>query len=45
MKLNYILLSLHKEDVVILCVGLRGLPQTYGLVSDHEMAQLLFMIN
>jgi len=39
-----LLLPLHKEDVVLPCVGLRGLSQTYGLVSDHEMAQL-FMIN
>jgi hypothetical protein len=40
-----LLLPLHKEDVVLLCDGLRGLSQTYGLVSDYEMAQLLFMIN
>jgi hypothetical protein len=40
-----LILPLHKEDVVILCVGLRGLSQTCGLVSDHKMAQLLFMIN
>jgi hypothetical protein len=40
-----LLLSLLHEDVVPLCVVLRDLSQTYGLVSDHEMAELFFMIN
>ena len=40
-----LLLPLNEEDVILVCVGLRRLSQTYDLFSDHEMAQLLFMIN